>query len=317
MKKKPYRLGIIGTGRIAHRFVPEARLIDGIQVIAVYNPRITSAEKFAEELNVEYATDDINIFLEKVDAVYIATPHETHVDYCRQMLEAGKHILCEKPMSFSENKARELFDLADKKDLVLMEGMKTAYCPGFKALLDVVKSGKIGRVVDVEACFSRISPVNVREMNDQKYGGSFTEFGSYTLLPIVKLLGTNDISTNIWALKGDTGVDVYTKTSIDYGVAVGLAKTGLAAKSEGQLVIAGTEGYILVPSPWWLTKYFEVRYEDPSRIDKHIYPFDGQGLRYEIQEFADRINGSKDVSLSVEESIWFAKQMEFYCNRPA
>ncbi|MBR2044525.1 MAG: Gfo/Idh/MocA family oxidoreductase [Agathobacter sp.] len=312
MDKKMYKLGIIGTGRIAHRFVPEARTIEGIEVAEVYNPRIASAERFAEELNIEYATDDIESFKEKIDAVYIATPHETHVEYCRQMLEAGKHVLCEKPMSFSETDAKGLYELASKKGLVLMEGMKTAYCPGFKALLDVVREGTIGEVVDVEACFSRITPINVREMNDLKYGGSFTEFGSYALLPIVKLLGTDDKSTSIWARKGETGVDVYTKTSIDYGTSVGLAKTGLAAKSEGQLVIAGTKGYILAPSPWWLTKYFEVRYEDPTKIDKHVYPFEGQGLRYEIQEFVDRMNGSDEVSFTAEESIWFAKQMEIY-----
>lgn len=312
MNEKIYRLGIIGTGRIAHRFVPEARTVEGIQVAAVYNPRITSAKEFAKELEIECFTDDIDAFKEKIDAVYIASPHETHVDYCRQMLEAGKHVLCEKPLSFSEADARELYGMATQKGLILMEGMKTAYCPGFKALLDVVKNGTIGEVVDVEACFSRITPIDVREMNDLKYGGSFTEFGSYALLPIVKLLGTEDISTSIWARKGETGVDVYTKTSIDYGTSVGLAKTGLAAKSEGQLVVAGTKGYILAPSPWWLTKYFEVRYEDPSKIDKHVYPFEGQGLCYEIQEFANRMNGSKDVSFTAEESIWFAKQMENY-----
>lgn len=312
MKKNIYRLGIIGTGRIAHRFVPEARTVEGLEVAAVYNPRISSAEKFAEELNIECAADDINSFIERVDAVYIASPHETHVDYCKQMLEAGKHVLCEKPLSFSQEDARRLYEKAIEKGLVLMEGMKTAYCPGFKALLEVVKSGKIGRVVDVEACFSRITPLDVREMKDLIYGGSFTEFGSYALLPIVKLLGTEEVNTSIWALKGETGVDVYTKTSIDYGNAVGLAKTGLAAKSEGQLVVAGTKGYILAPSPWWLTKYFEVRYEDPSKIEKYVYPFEGQGLRYEIQEFVNRMNGSEEISFTSEESIWFAKKMEEY-----
>lgn len=312
MNNNRYRLGIIGTGRIAHRFVPEARLIEDIQVTAVYNPRIKSAENFAKELNIEYATDDMNAFIEKVDTVYIATPHETHVDYCKQMLAAGKHVLCEKPMSFSEQDARELFGLANENNLVLMEGMKTAYCPGFKALLDVVKSGKIGRVVDVEACFSRISPSNVREVWDREYGGSFTEFGTYSLLPIVKLLGTDDKNVSTWVLPGKTGVDVYTKTSINYGHATALAKTGLAVKSEGQLVIAGTRGYILVPSPWWLTKYFEVRYEDPNKIEKYNFAYEGQGLRYEIQEFVNRINGVGETSLSAQESIWFAKQMEIY-----
>jgi len=315
MNKKCYRLGVIGTGRIAHRFVPEARMIEGFEVAAVYNPKFVSAENFAKKLNIEYATDDINRFIEKVDAVYIATPHETHVDYCKQMLAAEKHVLCEKPMSFSEQDARELFALAEENNLVLMEGMKTAYCPGFKALLDVLKSGKIGRVVDVEACFSRISPSHVREVWDTNYGGSFTEFGTYSLLPIVKLLGIEDKRVNIWALPGKTGVDVYTKTSIDYGCATALAKTGLAVKSEGQLVIAGTRGYILVPSPWWLTKYFEVRYEDPNKIEKYNFVYEGQGLRYEIQEFVNRMNGIceiEDISLFPQESIWFAKQMEAY-----
>ena len=314
MNKKIYRLGIIGTGRIAHRFVPEARLIDGVKVAAVYNPRISSAEKFAEELNIEYATNHIDTFIERVDAVYIATPHETHVEYCRQMLSAGKHVLCEKPMSFSEEDARELFALADENKLILMEGIKTAYCPGFKALLEVVKSGKIGQIVDVESCFSRISPLNVREVWDTAYGGSFTEFGTYTLLPIVKLLGTEDINSSTWALVGKTGADIYTKTSIEYGTATALAKTGLAVKSEGQLIIAGTKGYILAPSPWWLTKYFEVRYEDPNKIETYQFVYEGQGLRYEIQEFVNRINGldKEEISLSAQESIWFAKQMETY-----
>lgn len=314
MQTKQYRLGIIGTGRIAHRFVPEARAVDGVEVTAVYNPRISSAEKFAEELNIDIFTDDIEAFIEKVDAVYIATPHETHVDYCRQMLLAKKHVLCEKPMSFSEADAVELFALAQQQGCVLMEGIKTAYCPGFQALLEIVRSGKIGDVVDVEACFTRLTQSNVRELWDVQYGGSFTEFGSYTLLPIVKLLGTKDVDSHIWSQKGKTGVDVYTKTFFDYGNATALAKTGLAVKSEGQLLIAGTKGYILVPSPWWLTKYFEVRYEDPNKIEKYEFPYEGQGLRYEIAEFATRIKSCGDVKVSLieEESVWLAKKMGEY-----
>lgn len=306
------KMGIIGTGRIVQRFIPEARTVDGIEIVCIYNPRLSSAKTCAETHKIQAYTDDIEIFLEQVDAVYIASPHETHVDYCRQMLAAGKHVLCEKPLSFSQKGAEELYVMAEKRNLVLMEGMKTAYCPGFQGLLEVVKSGTIGEVVDVEACFSRISPLNVREMKDKTYGGSFTEFGSYTLLPIVKLLGTKDLSSNTWALKNETGIDIYTKTNIVYEHAIGLAKTGLGAKSEGQLVVAGTKGYILVPSPWWLTTYFEVRYEDSSKIEKHIYPFEGQGLRYEISEFVNRIDSSKQISFSAEESIWFAKKMEEY-----
>ena len=272
--KNKYRLGIIGTGRIAHRFVPEASVVEELQVCCVYNPRYQSARKFAEEFGIQNYTDDVDFFADMVDAVYIATPHETHVDYARQMLTLGKHVFCEKPLCFSKKEAEELFALADEKGVILMEGIKTAYCPGFLALCDIIKQGKIGQVVDVEACFSRISPSNVREVWDKEYGGSFTEFGTYSLLPIMKLLGTKPVANHIWSRPMVTGVDAYTKMSFDYGHATAMAKTGLSAKSEGQLVIAGTKGYILSPSPWWITRYFEVRYEDPARKDSYHYPYD-------------------------------------------
>ena len=108
MKTEIHRLGIIGTGRIARRFVPEARTVEGVDVTAVYNPRISSAQKFAEELNVDFYTDDINVFLEKVDGVYIAAPHETHVDYSRKMMEAGKHVLSEIPAVHSMEDIKNL-----------------------------------------------------------------------------------------------------------------------------------------------------------------------------------------------------------------
>ena len=318
MEHRTYHIGIIGTGRIAHRFVPEARTMEGVEVIAVYNPRISSASKFAEELQIEYSTDEIQAFLELVDIVYIASPHESHAEYSRLALDAGKHVLCEKPLCFSKQTAQELYALAEEKKCVLMEAIKTAYCPGFKGILDIVKSGRIGAVVDVEACFTKLSPSNVREIWDDKCGGSFMELGTYSLLPIVKLLGTESKKTSFWSLDSKIGVDGYTKATIDYGKATGLAKAGLAAKSEGQLVIAGTKGYILVPSPWWLTKYIEVHYEDPNKVERYSAPFEGAGLRYEVGELINRINGYKQVDgVTPEESIWIAGQMEKFLEHRA
>lgn len=311
MDEKVYRIGIIGTGRIAHRFVPEAREAAGAEVTAVYNPRISSANKFAEELLIEYSTDELYAFLGLVDIVYIASPHGTHVEYCKRALTAGKHVLCEKPLCFSKKEAEELYSLAKEKNCVLMEAIKTAYCPGFLGILDIVKSGKIGEVVDVEACFTKLSPSNVREVWDLEYGGSFTELGTYSLLPIVKLLGTDSKNTSFWSMDSKLGADGYTKVMIDYGNAAGMAKAGLAAKSEGQLIVAGRKGYILVPSPWWLTKYIEVHYEDPNKVERYSAPFEGAGLRYEVRELINKINGCQESGgVTPEESVWIASQME-------
>lgn len=308
------RIGMIGTGRIANRFVPEARTVETVELTCVYNPNISSARSFAAAYGIEKATNRMEDFLPEVDAVYIAAPHAEHVSYTRQMLQAGKHVLCEKPLAFSAEEAGELFALADEKQLVLMEAIKTAYCPGFLGLLEKVQSGAIGEICDVEACFTKLSPSNVREIWDEQYGGSFPELGTYSLFPIVKILGMNDTGVLFQSIQMGNGKDGYTKAIISYPDAMATAKTGLSVKSEGQLLISGTKGYILAESPWWLTKKFEVRYEDPNRREVCVFPFEETGLRYEIREFAQRIvpTEGNTVGVTSEESVWLAKQMEAF-----
>lgn len=305
-------VGVIGTGRIARRFVVEVRYVSGITVHSVYNPHIESAKKYAEEFELEQYTDDLERLFASVDAIYVASPHETHYAYVKAALEQGKHVLCEKPMVFKKTEAEELYHLAEEKGLVLLEAIKTAYCPGFAQLISIAKSGAIGEIRDVEACFTRLTPDTVREMRDTEYGGSFTELGSYNLLPIVKLMGTNFKEIRFDSIKAENGIDLYTKTYFTYENGFAMAKTGLGVKSEGQLLISGTNGYILSQSPWWLTESFEVRYEDPNKIDKHYVKFLGSGLRYEISDFAYMIQGheGRSYKLTKEESIAMAGIME-------
>ncbi len=330
--QKVIKIGIIGTGRITGRFVSEAKTIDGIELAGVYNPRLSSAQKFANTYGIEHICQNVEELFSCSDAVYVASPHNSHVSYTKAALETGKHVLCEKPMAFSEKDARMLMDLAKSNHVVLMEAIKTAYCPGFHGLLEVINSGKIGKVVDVEACFTKLTQSNLREFWDEQYGGSFIELGTYTLLPILKILGMYPKKVSYWCRNTLLGSDAYTKVMYDYGTATATAKTGLGAKSEGQLIVTGTKGYIVVPAPWWLTKTIEVHYEDPNKTEYYTYPYEGAGLRYEIRAFVDSIGSfdsmclevskrnkqfQKDspkyiAKISVEESIWLAKQMELF-----
>lgn len=306
------RLGIIGTGRIAHRLIPEAKYVSGISVNSVFNPHEGSAAKFADEFELNAAFAQLQPFLDSVDAVYIATPHATHHEYALAALKAGKHVLCEKPLSLKKADAKELFSLAREKNLVLMEALKTAYCPGFEQILGIARSGEIGDIRDVEACFTRLTDPSLREMTDTLTGGSFTEMGTYCMLPIIKLFGTGIRDVRFDSVKADNGIDLYTKAYFTFDQGFGLAKTGLGVKSEGQLIIAGTRGYILAKSPWWLTQSFEVRYEDPNKRDEHFVTFLGTGLRYEVSAFASRIYGhtSTKAMLTDEESVAMAGVME-------
>lgn len=306
------QIGIVGTGRIANRFSPEAKYVSGISVAGVFNPNGEHAKEFADKFELSFWEDDYKRFLERVDAVYIASPHQTHYDYAKRALEQKKHVLCEKPLVFQKAQAEELYTLAKEQGCVLMEAIKTAYCPGFNQLITVAKSGAIGEIRDVEASFSRLTDPMLREMVDTEFGGSFTEFGSYTLLPIIKLLGRDyeDIRFNV--IKEDNGIDAYTKVAFTYDNALALSKTGVSVKTEGQLLIAGSKGYILVKSPWWLTQSFEVRFEDPNKKEIYSSKFLGTGLRYEISDFVKAIagNGSWTYKLSRGESIAMAGIME-------
>lgn len=311
------RIGIVGTGRIAPRFVAEARFVSGLDIVCAFNPERESGQKFEKKHGIKVYDNSYEEFLQEVDAVYIASPNETHEEYTRWALEAGKHVLCEKPMAFTRKQSMELYETAEKKKLVLLEGIKAAYCPGFQQLINVARSGKIGEICDVEACFTRLADLNSRERTDAKYGGAFLEFGGYVLLPIVKLLGINYKEVRIDSILGEDGIDLYTKVELIYENGMATAKMGVGVKSEGQLVIAGTKGYILAPSPWWLTKKFEVRYENASIVENYEPNFQGDGLRYEINEFISKINGNSrnGYKLTAQEAVFMAEITEIFMKK--
>lgn len=314
------RIGVIGTGRIAERFVPEAKYVSGVIVNSAYNPNLESARQFGEKFELDVATDCLEELFDAVDAVYIASPHETHYEYTKKALENGKHVLCEKPLAFQKAQAAELFELAHKRGKILLEAIKTAYCPGFVQMMGIAKSGVIGRICDVEACFTRLTSPDLRERTDVRYGGGFTEFGSHTLLPIMKLMGTDYKEVRFDSIMDKNGLDLYTKASFVYEHGLALSKSGVGVKSEGQLLISGTNGYILAESPWWLTQYFEVRFEDPAKKERYFSKFLGQGLRYEISDFAYMIHGhqGRSYKFTQEESIAIAGVMEkFLAKREA
>ena len=309
--KRIQRIGIVGTGRIAERFVPEVKLVSGINVQGVYNPHLESASRFAEKWEID-AYQEIEEFYEAVDAVYIASPHETHYDYIKAALEHGKHVLCEKPMVLNKAQAEELFRYARAHELILFEGIKTAYCPGFNQLLGVACSGLIGNIRNVEVCFTKLENPESRELADRIYGGSLTELGSYVMLPILKLFGEDYEDIRFDCVRGKNGLDIFTKVSVCYPNGIGTATCGLGVKSDGRLLIAGTKGYIIAEAPWWKTSYFEVHYEDPLEVEKYSERFLGDGLRYEISDFLSMINGRKssEFKLTRSESVALADIME-------
>lgn len=306
-----YRIGIVGSGRIAKRFVPESKFVNSVNVIAVYDPDKYKAKKFSNSFGIKAFSNKFEDFLDYVDAVYVASPHLTHYEYTRKALHAGKHVLCEIPFMLSAQYARELYNYAETNNLVLLEASKTAFCPSFNHIVTLVKSGVIGNIVDVKTSLSKIVSPPTRELDENQAGGAMNEHAPLNMMAIVRLLGKEYDNVNFYS-KIENGVDIYTKVHICYPHATASMTLGIGVKTEGNMIISGTKGYVYVPAPWWLTDYFEIRYEDQTKNKKFFYCYDGDGLRYEIQEFMSMIVNHRMSSYKLrrKESIAIAEIIE-------
>lgn len=312
------KVGIIGCGRIAKRFPKEADVVNGLKIVATYDTNSEAANAVASSIEDCKVCSTAEELYSEVDAVYIATPHLSHYNYIKAAINAGKHVLVETPMVLNGEHAKELFELAEQKGVILMEANKTAHCPAFNHLMVMIKSGVIGEVVDIEASESKLwsDDMSLREFDPQQAGGSFYELGSYTLLPIIKLMGCQYENLNIYSRMKD-GVDMFTRGVFRYPHATCSFKVGLGVKTEGNLVISGTKGYAYVPAPWWKTDYFELRYEDQNKNQKYFYKWDGEGLRYEIQEFISCIVNKRfsTARLRRRETVCMAEIMQAFTDR--
>ena len=147
---KIINLGVVGNGRIAKRFVKESKYVSGVNVDYVYGRNEEHIKNFAQDLDLNSYYTDYDEFLSHVDAVYVAVPHTMHYEYAKKALLANKHVLCEKPITLSTEQTKELFKIANERNLILQEAIKTAYAPGFIRLISIAKSGVIGEIKDVK-----------------------------------------------------------------------------------------------------------------------------------------------------------------------
>lgn len=311
------KIGIVGVGRIAERFVPESAFVNYVEVEGVYDIDENKANDFVSRHQITNVYNSFEELINHVDAVYIATPHLYHYQQCKHALQLEKHVLCETPLVFNGTEARELFKLAEDNGVVLMEANKTAHAPAFNHLITMIKTGVIGDVVDINVSESKLwGDKFTRELDASQAGGSMYEMGSYPLLPIIRLMGTDFLDVNFYSKMKD-GVDLYTKGVMRYEHGVCSFQLGLGVKTEGNLVISGTKGYAYVPSPWWLTDYYEFRFEDQNMNKKFFYQWDGAGLRYEIQEFISCIFNHRfsTARLRRRESIAMADVMQQFGER--
>lgn len=289
------RMGVIGKYASARKIITESEYVNGLDVVAAFSPDFSS---WPSELSAEIDNAlNLESMLESVDSVYIYAKPEDHYDLVLKCLESGKHVLCEAPVSLSEEQYNVLLKIADDRSLVLMDGLKTAYSLAYDRLLLLVKSGKIGKVVSVDStCTSMVDGIYSGGLNEK--WNSICAWGPTAMLPVFQILGTGYQKKQIVSklIASSPKYDAFTRISFVYENAVASCMIAKGAKSEGSLVISGTKGYIYVPSPWWKTDYFEVRYENQADNKRYFYQLDGEGIRYELCTFLKSIRDGKPIS---------------------
>lgn len=252
--------------------------------------------------NVQYITNDYLTLLDLVDGVYIVNYPNEHDNLAKIALDNGKHVLVETPMSTSVNSCLSNFNLAHERNCVYMEAIKTAYSLAFERLLLLLKTGIIGDVVSIDATCTSLKKVAAIADNGTRQWGSLYAWGSFALLPIFMIFGCNYKEKSIQTKMLDDTYDLFTKIDFIYSHGVASIKVGNGVKSEGELIISGTKGYIFVPAPWWKTDYYEVRFENPQENKRYFYQLEGEGIRYMILSFVRAIAGEK-ANNKVPESI--------------
>ena len=298
-ERRHVRLGLIaeGNGRVLAKIWNEAEFVNGLSVSAV----CSDDEAIREKAVVEKVTvvNDYERLLNECDAVYVLSLPQNHYKHVKDALQKGRHVICESPLAETEAQCRELFDLARRNKLMLFDGIKTAYSTAYHRLILLAKTGIIGNVVSVEAtCSSLVDASALRD--NHKLWSAFDGWGPIALLPIFQILGMDYKQCNICRGMTAEGFEGFVKMDFIYDKAVASAKVAKCMKSEGQLIISGTKGYIYVPAPWWKTDYFEVRRENQTDNRRYFYTLEGEGIRYELVSFLKSIESGTNLSYVTE-----------------
>lgn len=307
-------LGLVGEADYLVKFIRECDFVNGVHITGVC---CDETAEIARLCSCELVTTELPPLLEQVDALYITSHPTRHYEQIKLALEAGKHVLCEAPIALTEAECEELFRLAAAKNCILSEALKTAYSTAFTRLILLIKGGVIGKPIAVDAVCTSLKDLDAISPEQlDKFWNTICAWGPTAMLPIFQLFGTEwtDCRITTKLLPAPAFFDAFTKIDFTYPDTVATVKVGKGVKSESELIISGTKGYIYVPAPWWKTDYFEVRYENPADNKRFFYQLSGEGIRNEIAAFVKMIHlGRGDYYIAEDVSRAFSRILsKFY-----
>ncbi|MEJ2585346.1 MAG: Gfo/Idh/MocA family oxidoreductase [Robiginitalea sp.] len=290
--------GIFGRGNIAGTFAGDLALVPGARLRAVASRDLEKATSFSREFEAEQAYGSYQaLFADpEVEVVYIASPHSFHREHTLAALQAGKHVLCEKPLGINAREVTDMLDLARKKGLFLMEALWSRFNPSIREVYRMVREGALGPLSYLRADFA--FPALDRDpqgrlLNPVLAGGSLLDIGIYPVFLAYLLLGVPR-DFRVLAHFHETGVEKQIALLFDYPQAMAVLYSGLSSRSEMKAEISCRDGSIFLSPRWHEAESFTIQREgELQRVEK---PLEGSGYTYEIQEVQSCLKGGKTQS---------------------
>ena len=306
---EPLRLGLLSTARINRRILAPARESELVEVAAVASRDRSRAEAYAREHGIGRSHGSYEELLAdpEVDAVYIALPNALHVEWSRRAIEAGKHVLCEKPLGVRPEEVEALFDLAEKQRLVLAEGFMYRHNPQTRRLDGLVRKGAIGRLQLVRTSFTFLleREPDVR-LDPGLGGGAVLDLGAYCVSGARLLAGEPETVVGQQVL-GPTGVDeLFTGSLVFPDGVLGLFDCGLRTPFRAGLEAVGSEGSLLVDDPWLCSNPgIELRRGGTERIPVPT----ADSYLLELEDFARAVAGEAEPLLGRDDAVGQARAL--------
>ena len=303
---KPVQWGLLSTARINRHIIAAANDSDQFDVVAVGSRTQESADRYAQEKGIASAHGSYDALLADpaVEAVYISLPNGMHTDWTIRALEAGKHVLCEKPFSRHPLDVERAFDLSERAGLVLSEGFMWRHNPQADAIVNLVRDGVVGPLRMIRASFS-FQLAAVHGPDDARFdplldGGSLMDVGCYCLSGM-RLIAGEPVRVTATQYVGPTGVDLaFSGTAEFEGGVLGHFDCGFVLPLRHEIEVVGEDGSLFVADPWHIKEPgIEIRRMTPSRepISEMLHMPAVDSYRLQMENVSGAIRGTADLRL--------------------
>ncbi|HEX7084651.1 MAG TPA: Gfo/Idh/MocA family oxidoreductase [Gaiellaceae bacterium] len=306
------RWGIVSTADINRKVIPGAQASDKVDLVAVASRTQERADAYAREWSIPRAYGSYEALLAdpEIEAVYISLPNTLHVEWTVRALEAGKHVLCEKPLSRHPDDAAAAFDAAERSRRLLMEAFMYRHNPQTRRLVELVAGGAIGELRLVRSTFSYglHDRENIR-LQPEVEGGALMDVGCYDVSASRLLAGGEP--ERVWgeAWYGPTGTDwVFAATMRFPRDVIATFDCGTALATRDELEAIGSEGALFVDDPWHCLKPgIELRRD--GAVERIDVPFH-DSYRLELENLSDAIRGEAEPLLGRDDAMGQARALE-------